>query len=64
MVYFLTKIPIWVHFGGLGMEWEMLVYFTLGIFYSRLVYFRQIWYIFRFGMLYPEKSGNPGAETS
>jgi hypothetical protein len=33
-----------------------------GIFYGRLVHFKVIWYIFpRFGMLYREKSGNPGA---
>jgi hypothetical protein len=33
----------------------------LEIFYGPLVYFVVIWYIFpRFGILDPEKSGNPG----
>jgi hypothetical protein len=32
----------------------------LGIFYSHLVYFPPSWCIFTlFGILYPEKSGNP-----
>jgi hypothetical protein len=31
--------------------------------YGLLVYFEVIWYIFpRFGMFYPDKSGNPGCE--
>jgi hypothetical protein len=31
-----------------------------GIFYDRLVHFVFIWYIFSgFGIMYPEKSGNP-----
>jgi hypothetical protein len=34
----------------------------LEIFYGHLVYFVVIWYISpRFGILYQEKSGNPGA---
>jgi hypothetical protein len=39
-----------------------LVYLQLfGIFYARLVHFVFIWYIFsRFGIMYLEKSGNPG----
>jgi hypothetical protein len=33
----------------------------LDIFYEHLLYFLVIWYIYpRFGMLYQEKSGNPG----
>jgi hypothetical protein len=50
----------------------------VGIFYGRLVYSTAIWYILwpfgilfgylvhfsRFGMLYREKSGNPGPELS
>jgi hypothetical protein len=42
----------------------------VGIFYGHLVYYTSIWHIlwpfgmfgifFRFGMLYQEKSGNPG----
>jgi hypothetical protein len=36
---------------------------VVGIFYGHLVYFMVIWYIFPcFGMLYKEKSGNPGTE--
>jgi hypothetical protein len=36
-----------------------------GTLYSHLVNFVVIWYIFpRFGMLYREKSGNPGAYTT
>jgi hypothetical protein len=56
-----------------GIFYGHLVYFTsnwyilrpIGIFYVQLVYFMDIlfilWYIFHhFGMLYREKSGNPG----
>jgi hypothetical protein len=44
----------------------------LDLFYDRLVYFVAIWYILglcvwyifpRFGMLYQEKSGNPGLDA-
>jgi hypothetical protein len=51
----------------------MLVYFMtiLSIlqpfrnFYGHFVYFPPFWYIFtRFGMLHPEKSGNPGHFTN
>jgi hypothetical protein len=58
------KVPIWVNFGGsctenLGTFWSILL--PLEIFYGHLVYFVVIWYIFpRFGILYQEKSGNPG----
>jgi hypothetical protein len=39
--------------------WPVLL--LLEIFYGHLVYFVVIWYIYpRFGILYPEKSGNPG----
>jgi hypothetical protein len=50
----------------------MLVYFMsirsifrpFGIFYGHLAYFTPFWYIFtRVGMLYQEKSGNPGTNT-
>jgi hypothetical protein len=50
------------------LQWKMLVVLmaTLsilrpnGIFYTHLVHFVVMWYIFtRFGMLYREKSGNP-----
>jgi hypothetical protein len=53
MVYFQTKIPIWVNFGGPcnGRCWYIL--WRFGIFFP-------FWYIFtRFGMLYQDKSGNP-----
>jgi hypothetical protein len=37
----------------------------IGKFYGHLVYFVVIWYLFpRFGMLYPEKSGNPDMDLS
>jgi hypothetical protein len=51
------------------LQWKILPYFltissilrTLEIFFGHLVYFVVIWYIFpRFGILYQEKSGNPG----
>jgi hypothetical protein len=47
---------------NLGMFYDHLVYLQpLEIFYGHLVYFVVIWYIFpRFGILYQEKSGNPG----
>jgi hypothetical protein len=38
---------------------------NFGIFYDHLVYFVVIWYISpRFGILYQEKSGNPGRRVS
>jgi hypothetical protein len=37
----------------------------VSIFYGHSVYFVVIWYLFpRFGMLYPEKSGNPDMDLS
>jgi hypothetical protein len=54
MVYLDTKHTT---SGKVGME-------NNGIFFVHMVYFMAIWYIFpRFGMLYHEKSGNPGQET-
>jgi hypothetical protein len=63
MVYFQTKNP---HLGKFWrvLQWKMLVYFVairpiflpLGIFCGLLVY------ISRFGLLYQEKSGNPGSK--
>jgi hypothetical protein len=39
--------------------WNIL--WTFGIFYDNFLHFVFIWYIFSgFGMLYQEKSGNPG----
>jgi hypothetical protein len=55
--------------GNLGIFYGHLVYFTaignilwpFGIFCGHLEYFVVIWYISpRFGILYQEKSGNPG----
>jgi hypothetical protein len=64
---FKPKIPIWVNFGGScnWRCWYILCTFGLlrpfDIFYDHLVHFVVIWYIFlRLGMLYQEKSGNPG----
>jgi hypothetical protein len=51
------------------LQWKILVYFMTirsilrpqEIYYCHLVYFVVVWYIFpRFGILYEEKSGNPG----
>jgi hypothetical protein len=40
--------------------WNILLHF--GIFYGPSLHFLVVWYIFhRFGMLYQEKSGSPGA---
>jgi hypothetical protein len=68
---FKPNIPIWVNIEGScnGRCWFILwylVYFTalLCIFCGNLVYFVVIWYIFRFGMLYQEKSGIPHNLTS
>jgi hypothetical protein len=49
-----------------GKLYGHLVYFwTFGMFCGYLVYFEVIWLIFsRFGILYQEKSGNPGAYGS
>jgi hypothetical protein len=72
MVYFQTKI---VNLGTFweALEWKMLVYIMaicntlqqLGKCYGPLVYFLVIWHISPFfGMLYLEKSGNPGPAGS
>jgi hypothetical protein len=54
---FRPKIQIWVNFGGASNR-------KCGIDYAPLVYFTVIWYIFPgFGILYPEKSGNPARST-
>jgi hypothetical protein len=55
------------------LNWKRLVYFMAilsilrpnGLFYAHLVHFVVIWYILpSFGMLYREKSGNPGSKFS
>jgi hypothetical protein len=61
-ILFKPKIPIWENFVGScnGRCWHILwpfgicILWTFGIFYGHLVYFSH------FGMLYQEKSGNPG----
>jgi hypothetical protein len=72
MVYFQTKNP------NLGKFWsaldrKILIYFmvicnisqTLETLYYRMVHFMFIWNIFSgFGIMYQEKSGNPGTPTS
>jgi hypothetical protein len=58
---FIPQIPFRVNFGGscIGRCWYILWLF--GIFNGHLLQFVVIWYIFpRFGILYQEKSGNPG----
>jgi hypothetical protein len=68
MAYFQTKNPNLGKFWRV-LQWKMLKYFMVkwsilwpfGILSSHLVYIMAIWYIFpSFGMLYHEKSGNPG----
>jgi hypothetical protein len=68
MVYFQTKNPKSDKYWRV-LQWKMLKYFwaiwsifwLFGIFCGHLLYYVVIWYIFRrFGMLYQEKSGNPG----
>jgi hypothetical protein len=70
MVYFQTKNPILGKFWRV-LQWKMLVYFVaiwsilrpFGILYDHLAYFSPFPYIFPyFGILHPEKSGNPGFE--
>jgi hypothetical protein len=50
---------------NVGIFYDHLVYFTaMGNILWPLVNFVVIWYIFpRFGILYQEKSGNPGTST-
>jgi hypothetical protein len=68
MVCFQNKNPNLGKFWRV-LQWKILVYFTtirsilrpLEINYCHLLYFVVVWYIFpRFGILYKEKSGNPG----
>jgi hypothetical protein len=72
MVCFQTKNPNLDKFWRV-LQWKILVYFMtiwsillpIQTFYGPLVYFVVIWYIFlRFGILYQEKSGNPGPKTT
>jgi hypothetical protein len=71
-MFYLTS-PVWVNFGVPYIDWKMLVYFmaicnisrTLGIFYDQMVHVVLICYIFSgFGIMHPEKSGNPGHDMS
>jgi hypothetical protein len=69
MVYFQTKNSNLGNYCKV-LQWKVLVYFIkiwsilkpFGIFYGRLVYSVVIWYVHDscFGILYQEKSGNPG----
>jgi hypothetical protein len=67
MVYFQTKIPIWVNLEG-ALDCKMLIcpmavwkiLQTFRISYDHLAHFVFIWSIFSsFGIMYQEKSGNP-----
>jgi hypothetical protein len=53
---------------NIGIFYGHLVYFTVNLVYfvaNWYAYFLVIWYIFpHFGMLYQEKSGNPGPLTT
>jgi hypothetical protein len=58
---FRPKIPIWVIFGRFCNRRCWYISWSFGLFYGHLVYFKAIWYILGpFGLLYQEKSGNPG----
>jgi hypothetical protein len=50
-----------------GLRWENVdigILWPFGIFYGHLVHFVFLWYIFSgFGIVYQEKSGNPGPKT-
>jgi hypothetical protein len=69
MVRFQTKNPNMGKFWGV-LQWKILVYFMtiwsilrpLEMFYGHLLYFVVIYISPRFGILYQEKSGNPGVE--
>jgi hypothetical protein len=67
---FIPKIKIWANFDGSCNRRCWYILWTLGPFYGPLLYFMDIlynscyvvWYIFsRFGILFREKSGNPGS---
>jgi hypothetical protein len=71
MVYFKTKIPIWVYFGGPwnGKCWYILRPF--GIIYDHSVYVIYWYSLWSFGIFFlvlvcldQEKSGNPGQKLS
>jgi hypothetical protein len=68
MIYFQTKIAIWVNFEGSSNGRYIYILWTLHrpilrpfhTFYGHLVFFVVIWNVFpRFGILYREKIGNP-----
>jgi hypothetical protein len=69
MVDFQTENPKLGKFWR-ALDWKKFIYvmaiwnilWILGIFYDHLVHFVFIWYIFSgFGIMYQEKSGNPGS---
>jgi hypothetical protein len=45
MVYFQTKNPIWINFGGSCNRTSCYILWPLGLFYKYLVYFMVIWYV-------------------
>jgi hypothetical protein len=73
MVYFQTKDRNLGKFWRV-LQWKMLVHFIdFGLFYGHLIYctyiryilWQCVWYIFpHFGILYQEKSGNPGSRLN
>jgi hypothetical protein len=66
---FKPNIPVWVNFGGPGMEYVGIFMAILSIVQPNGIFYGiwsivVIWYIFpSFGMLYREKSGNPDQHT-
>jgi hypothetical protein len=67
---FKPKIPIWVHFGGscngrcwyiLWPFWSILHPFGIGTYFVAIgIFCGYLEYFSLFGILYQEKSGNPG----
>jgi hypothetical protein len=58
---FKPEILIWVNFGGTCNRSGWYIPWPFGQFYGHLVNFMVIWYTLpSFGVLYQEKSGNPG----
>jgi hypothetical protein len=59
---FKPNIPIWVNYVGSCNKRCWSILWLIGLSYGHFVYFVAIWYVFpRFGLLYLEKSGNPGS---
>jgi hypothetical protein len=61
LVYFTAIWSILWPFWYISWQFGIFCAYIFGIFCGLLVYFMFNWYIFpRFGLLYQEKSGNPG----